>query len=314
MSTATRIPSRVMSPNAHSTTPPQEVEWPTWLVIFLVHASWLGLLVHYHTIGPALAAPMLVVTMTWHSSMCHEILHGHPTRTSWVNDLLAQLPLALMVPYFTFKETHLRHHRTAHLTRPGADPESFFIDPAAWRNKSAPSRALAWVNMTLAGRMALGPGIAICRLAGQIRRDMRAGRRRKTALYLIHFALASAIVILAVRLFQVPPWQYLLSAYLSQSLLLARAYFEHRPHPKTAYRTVIMESCQPLRMLYLNNNLHAAHHDNPAMPWYRLPGEYRRNRERYLRDNGHFHYRGYRAWLKYLFKPVAAPVHPFSAG
>ena len=293
---------------------PGDSEWPTWLVVFLVHSAWLGLLAGYHALGPALAAPLLGVVLTWHSSLCHELLHGHPTRSIWLNDLLGQLPLALMVPYFTFKESHLRHHRNDHITLPGIDPESYFIRSDLWRSKGAWGRRLAWFNMTFVGRMLLGPGIAFLRLAGQMGRELRARRWGRITGYAIHFALATAIVLLAQRWFQVPPWQYLIIAYLSQSLLLMRAYFEHRPHRETPRRTVIMETCRPLQLLYLNNNLHAVHHRYPDMPWYHLPREYRRNRDRYLQDNGHFHYRGYRAWLRYLFKPVASPVHPFSGG
>lgn len=295
-------------------TPSRAIEWPTWLVVFWVHASWLTLLIHYQTIGATIGAPLLLLTMTWHSSMCHEILHGHPTDSNRVNDLLGQLPLALMVPYFVYKETHLRHHRNDYITLPGLDPESFFIAADAWRTKRAPARALALLNMTFGGRMVVGPGIAFYRLATQIGRDLSTGRRRSIALYLLHFATGGAIVILADRWFHVSPWQYLLIAYLSQSLLLMRSYFEHRPHREVAQRTVIMETGWLLRLLFLNNNYHAAHHDYPQMSWYQLPREYRRHRESYLQRNGHFHYHGYRAWLKYLVKPVAAPVHPFSDG
>ena len=173
--------------NAGANASANPVEWPTWLVIFLVHAAWLVLLVHYQAIGPALAAPLLVLTLTWHSSVCHEILHGHPTRSDRLNDLLAQLPLSLLVPYFTYKESHLRHHRNDRLTLPGVDPESFFTAPGAWRKAGATGRALAWAGMTLGGRMALGPGIAFCRLPAGMGRDMRARRWRRLALYFVHF-------------------------------------------------------------------------------------------------------------------------------
>ncbi len=294
----------------HGTT---EFEWPTWLVIFLVHLAWLLLLRNYQSLGPALAAPLLLLTLTWHSSICHEILHGHPTRIGWFNDLFAQLPLSLLVPYTTFKLSHLKHHRNDHITLPDIDPESFFTHPARWREKSPAGRALAWVNMTLAGRMAFGPGIALGKLIGQIGRDLRRpnGAAIAIAPYFLHFTLAGAIVVLADRWFHIPPWQYLGIAYLSHSLLLLRSYFEHRPRAATAERTVIMESCLFWQILFLNNNFHAVHHANPKMPWYRLKREYHRNRERYLAGNGHFVYRGYMDWLKHLFKPVAAPPHPF---
>lgn len=290
--------------------PRSSVEWPTWLVIFLVHAAWLALLAAYQTLGPVLAAPLLVVALTWHGSMSHEIVHGHPTRVTWFNDLLAQWPVALLTPYFLFKENHLMHHHNERLTLPGIDPESFFIRPAAWRQKGRLGRALAWANMTMAGRLALDPARAVWHLLRHIGRGVRERDHARSARFLIHCALATAVVMSAERWFAVPPAHYLVIAYLSHSLLWLRAFFEHRPHPDAAKRSVIVESNWLFQILFLNNNFHAVHHIHPQMPWYQLKSEYHRHRARYLQENGHFAYRGYRDWMKYLCKPVAAPWHP----
>ena len=37
----------------------------------------------------------------------------------------------------------------------------------------------------------------------------------------------------------------------------------------------VVEACPLLALLYLNNNLHAAHHRWPRLPWYQLPQRWR---------------------------------------
>ena len=56
---------------------------------------------------------------------------------------------------------------------------------------------------------------------------------------------------------------------------------------------MIIEDRGPLALLFLNNNLHAVHHAHPRLPWYRLPGEYARRRDEFLRRNGGYRYGSY---------------------
>ena len=58
-----------------------------------------------------------------HSSLQHEALHGHPTRSAALNEALVFLPLGLLFPYRRFKMLHLRHHNNSALTDPYDDPE-----------------------------------------------------------------------------------------------------------------------------------------------------------------------------------------------
>ncbi len=66
----------------------------------------------------------------------------------------------------------------------------------------------------------------------------------------------------------------------------------------------MVEGAPILGLLFLNNNLHAAHHDHPGVAWHRLPAFYQRNRERLLRDNGGLVYAGYSdVFRRFLFRP-----------
>ena len=109
-----------------------------------------------------------------------------------------------------------------------------------------------------------------------------------------------------------PWWQYvLLIAWPAFGLGWVRSFIEHRYGARPGERTAITESGPFWSLLFLNNNLHAAHHLHPKMAWWRLPAYWRANRERLLAHNGGYFFSGYgeiaRRWL---FEPVFAPAHP----
>ena len=90
-----------------------------------------------------------------------------------------------------------------------------------------------------------------------------------------------------------PLGQYLLLvAYPAISLSLVRSFCEHQAAADLGERTVIVEAAPVWSLLFLNNNLHVAHHTRPSLAWYRLPAYYRAERaaliasEPRLRDPG----------------------------
>ena len=79
--------------------------------------------------------------LTLHSSLQHEILHGHPTRSVAVNRLFGIRPLSLWIPYDRFRVLHLVHHDNSRLTDPIDDPESSYWTPQAWQERRRSSAA-----------------------------------------------------------------------------------------------------------------------------------------------------------------------------
>ena len=68
-----------------------------------------------------------------------------------------------------------------------------------------------------------------------------------------------------------------------------------------------------MRLLFLNNNYHAVHHNHPYVPWFELPVIWRQHKAQTLRDNGGYHYPGGYlqvawCWLLRRREPVE---HPF---
>ncbi len=290
----------------------RKLEWPTLVMLGTCYALWfLGLsLWGGH---PVLAVALTGVAITLHSSLQHEVLHGHPFRTQWLNEALVFPALSVFISYVRFKDTHLQHHIDPNLTDPYDDPESSYIDPAVWAQMP---RGLQWLwraNNTLAGRMLLGPLVwTVSFLVQDFGRLLRGEARLRLA-YGLH--AGGVVLALSVVIWMgMPVWAYLMAAYLGSALLKIRTFLEHRAHDMARARTAIVEDRGLLSYLFLNNNYHVVHHCMPAVPWYDLPRLYFARPEHFSRRNEAYVYRSYgQIFRQYLFRakePVPHPIWP----
>jgi len=287
-------------------------EWPTWLLILSVYGGWFLLMQYYHSLGPIVALPLLIVVCTLHGSLCHELIHGHPTRITALNSLLGSVPLTLFLPYSIYRESHLTHHHDENITLPGKDPESYYCSASEYGRKSRPGKMFAWVNMTIAGRLLFNPAVEILGLGKLAFNTVKSGDTEALKIWGIHLVSVGLLMLLIVQYFQVPWWHYLLIAYFANSLTRIRSFYEHRARTTVSERTVLMEPCLFFRILFLNLNFHLAHHENPSIPWYQLGDYYHDHRSDLISRSGDFYYGGYRHWLLgHLFRPVDSPIHPF---
>ena len=287
-------------------------EWPTWIALAGCYLLWLLSMLAYQTVGLLAFVPM-ALSVGFHSSLQHEILHGHPTREAALNEALVWLPVGLFIPFRRFRDLHLRHHNDTRLTDPYDDPESFYHDEDDYRLMGRVRRGLLRVNASFAGRMLIGPALALWGFARTEIARARAEERGVRAAW-AHHAAGLVLVLPLVWWMGVPLWLYALcAAYPGISLIMLRSYIEHRAHEDPRQRSAVVESGPFFSLLFLNNNLHRVHHAKPSVPWYRLPSLYRAERARYLAENGGYLIRGYgevaRRWLLRGREPV---VHPFS--
>jgi len=81
------------------------VELPTLMLIVIAYGGWLALTAAYDHWPLWVVAPAVVVLLTLHSSLQHEIIHGHPTRWSWINRLLGMVPLSFWLPFERYRST-----------------------------------------------------------------------------------------------------------------------------------------------------------------------------------------------------------------
>lgn len=290
---------------------PQGVEWPTLGLLVLCYGLWVlaTTWVAGWFLPAGIALTMLAVAL--HSSLSHEVIHGHPFRSGRLNAALVFPALALFVPYLRFRDTHLAHHVDAILTDPYDDPESNYLDPEVWAGLSRPTQAVLTVNNTLAGRLLIGPLVGQIAFMASDWRAIRAGDRRVLAGWLWHIPALLPVVWWLWAMAQIPVWAYVLGAYGGLSILKIRTFLEHQAHERARGRTVIIEDRGPLSLIFLNNNLHVVHHMHPRVPWYRLPALYFGNRARYLSRNEGYAYRSYgEVFRRYFWRAKDSVPHP----
>lgn len=291
--------------------PKSRIEWPTLALILSTYALWvcIGWQIYPHT--PAIALGLMAILNALHSSLVHEALHGHPTRSGWVNELLVSANPGLIWPFRRFRAMHLRHHADERLTDPFDDPESYYR--ALWYYDGLPKwlqRVLGWSN-TLVGRLLVGPPLSTFALMAGDYAAMRTGDKSVRQAWLLHLIGLIPIIACLVFVFHIPVWLYLITACWGGAAIISlRTFAEHQWHETPEGRTIIVEK-SPLSLLFLNNNLHLVHHKNPTTPWYRLPALYARDKASWRLMNHDYVYANYwklfRAYALMAKEPV---VHP----
>jgi fatty acid desaturase len=294
-----------------SARPSTPIEWPTWLLVASVYGGWLLAVRSAGMLGPLGAVP-LTLAACWFMSLQHELLHGHPTRSRALNRLLGLAPLAVWYPYDLYRDTHLAHHRDDLLTQPGLDPESNYIAPADFERLSPWIRGLWIAQRTVLGRVLLGPAMVIVPTWFDIVRKPWRGDFSQTRTWAQHLALLALLLWALQRWAGIGPLHYMLAVgYPALGLAMLRSFYEHRPAAQAAHRVVVNEAGWFWRLLYLNNNYHAVHHEQPDLPWYRIRARYQADRPGVLQRNDGFLVAGYGALLRrHAFSPVDSPVHP----
>ena len=289
---------------------PNRMEWPTLLLWFGVTLVWFLSLYLAYDLSPFLAGIICTFAMVLHSSLSHEVLHGHPFRSSWASQALVVVSPGLFIPYFRFRDTHLAHHQDARLTDPYDDPESNYLDPAVWSNLPGWQRFVLRSNNLLLGRMVIGPLIALISFMKADFKAIRAKDVKVMRAWLWHVP-GVVLVLWIVGYSAMPVWVYLVCAYCALSILKIRTFLEHQAHEKIGGRTVIIEDRGLLAFLFLNNNLHVVHHMHPQVPWFRLPRLYRSNPDRFQSRNGGYVYRSYgQIFRAHLFRAKDTVPHP----
>lgn len=292
--------------------PRAAVEWPTLALGAFIYCGWLALTYWHARLPVWIVVPLGAYLIAWHSSFQHEVLHGHPTRSHALNWWIGYPPLSLWIPFERYRVTHLTHHCDERLTDPFDDPETNYVEPSVWEATPAWRRGIRRATSTLLGRLALGPFVGISRWHYSEARAMLAGDRAILRAWVGHIPGVALVLFWVVGVCRMPAWLYFLGLVIpATALMMIRSYAEHRAAAPVERRTAVVEGLGPLSLLFLFNNLHAAHHERPALAWYRLPAYYRANRLRLLAGNGGLHYRGYQdVFRRFLFRPHDAIIHP----
>jgi fatty acid desaturase len=289
----------------------QPIEWLTLGLIAIVYAILAMLTWNHESLPWWLILPVGAYCAALHSSLQHEVLHGHPTRNRMFNEALVFITPTMWLPFQRYKETHLAHHNDLHLTDPQRDPESYYLLPEEWGRVQGLKRQLYIFNHTLFGRMLIGPAVSVFQFWPTELLDAFRGDRSKQMAWSV-FSVACAFTLFWVTVIcEMPLWQYvLLIAYPGVSLALVRSYCEHQAAEDVNHRTIIVESSPFWSLLFLNNNLHLAHHAKPTIPWYLLPAYFRSERELLVRKNNGYQMTYGEIFRRYFFTAKEPIPHP----
>lgn len=290
----------------------RRLDLPTLSVALTIHASFLLWSVSFNTLPLWLAAPLGSLLLAWYGSLQHETIHGHPTSSRRINTALGAAPLSLWIPYEIYRETHIKHHRHSgrRLTEVGHDPESFYLAPKDVANAGFLRRLILRANCTLAGRLTLGPALAVAKFWVEAVRGIRTSRRHRL-IWLRHALATTVVLVWVVGVCRVPVLFYLLLVvYPSISITNLRSFAEHRANDDSPARTNVVETNRFWSLLFLNNNLHVAHHAHPSVPWHELPAVWQRMRA-LAPGAGLIFSGGYsEVGRSYLFRPFITLEHP----
>jgi fatty acid desaturase len=259
--------NQIAGPMAH-------VEIMTLIVALLIHGGLIALTLSFHSLPGWLVALLGSLLLTWYGSLQHETIHGHPTPWRRFNSLLGALPWTLWMPYALYRESHLRHHRHEgrHLTDAERDPESFYWLAASSVQRYRVTRAIAAFNCTLVGRLLVGPALIVLRFWAREISKIYRGVGRRRVLWARHALGVFLILGWLVAVCHIPLGFYIaFLVYPSISLGLLRSFAEHRADTDARRRTRAVEAGSFWSLMFLNNNLHIAHHAHPRVSWYRLP-------------------------------------------
>jgi fatty acid desaturase len=287
------------------------VELPTLLLVVCVYGGWLLASAAYGRAPSWIVIPVVVLLLTLHASLQHEIIHGHPTRWSRVNRLMGMVSLSLWLPFERYRDHHLAHHNDERLTDPLDDPESFYWTPEDWSQLGSFRRVALHLQQTLAGRAVIGSFWQIwVFLHGEVRAIATEPELRQV--WIEHLLWCVPVILWVTWVCGIPFWLYVVAMILpSNGLLRIRSFAEHRARAESRERTAIVERSWLLGPLFLFNNLHALHHEAPAIPWYRYNRRYRLERERLIQQNGGLVYSSYfDVARRYLFRPHDVLPHP----
>jgi fatty acid desaturase len=290
---------------------------PTLGIALAVYGGYIALTWFFRDLPVWIAAPLGALWLTWHGSLQHETIHDHPTPSRRLNSTLASPPLSLWLPYRVYRATHLQHHRHGgrHLTEISRDPESFFMRPGTLSRIGSLRRAMYLINCTLAGRLIFGPALAVCRFWASETRKALGGDRRCRMIWARHAIAVAMVLLWTAGVCHIPVAVYVMFiVYPSISVTHLRSFAEHRADQEPSLRTTAVEAHPVWALIFLNNNLHIAHHAHPKLPWHQLPRVWGQMRDSAIRSGLVFH-RGYRqVAANYLFRPVISVEHPVTHG
>jgi fatty acid desaturase len=246
------------------------VNFGTWLVL-LVAAGALAAA----TWGTWWAVPAFFVYGTLYCSSdarWHELAHGTPFKTAWLNDGLYQLCAFLTIREANlWRWSHTRHH--THTILGGKDPEIQVMRPPRLGVVALDFFYLVGGPIEVAKVLRHAAGIVPPDVAGFVPESERAKMIWTSRAYV---AIVGGVIAWSIAAGSLLPLMFVWTPRfycgwfhqllgLTQHAGLAMDVHDHRLNSRTFHTNAVF------RFLYMNMNYHTEHHMLPVVPWHALP-------------------------------------------
>jgi fatty acid desaturase len=300
----------------------RKLEWQTIALAVVCYIIWLSATWSYQHVEQEygiFAVCLLLITIValasaFHTSIQHEVVHGHPTPLPLVNEAIIFPSLIFAYPFRRYRDLHLKHHIDANLTDPYEDPESYYWPECDQTRLNPVMKILLGMNNTFFGRMILGPPLG---LFGFYKTEFVRLRQNETGVrkaWVLHIIGSLPVLLWITAVCGIPIWLYVvLVVFPGVSWILARSFAEHQASVTIGGRTAIVEAHPFFSLLFLNNNLHMVHHAHPQAAWYDLPAMYHERKQHYLAANDSYLFEGYwsviRQFAIHKKQPVFHPIY-----
>ena len=296
-------------------------EWQTLLAIVACYGIWLASTYGFTKVleaGGLFAAAIMLLVVTsiitaFHTSLQHEVVHGHPTPYGWLNEALIFPSLIFVYPFRRYRELHLKHHVDENLTDPYDDPESYYWAGCDSHKIGFLMAKLLAANNTFVGRIILGPFLGLYGFYKTEWQRIASNEKGIRLAWFLHFTGAIFVWYWITQICGIAFWLYsLLVIYPAVSWILVRSFAEHQASHMVGARSAIVEGQGFFALLFLNNSFHLVHHAQPGVAWYKLPKLYYDRKEIYLAANGGYLFSSYweviRRFAFHKKQPVFHPI------
>jgi fatty acid desaturase len=236
-------------------------------------------------------------------AMTHECVHLHFVRSRTLNRVLGTLAAAFIwAPFEVYRSRHIGHHADT------CGPDDTEGEPYKFRAR--------WqiVASFLAGGIAYILSLPVWGLAVSLGWSPRwvsgrAARRRIRINMVVWGATAALGVVLAMIDLRVVAFAWLIPVAIFLTVPFVFVLMpEHYDAPGPGHVTSNTRTCvsnAAMRFVFLNTNLHTAHHDRASVPWTGLPAHHA---ELASTIDNEWVFSGYFAFYRFMWRNVSRGV------